>query len=166
MLTKTIACITLAIAPLLSMASPELVGSWNGVSTDPLALPGQMTFQADGRARLAPSGYTPLDGTWLAEGSRLQLSMPPHGSTQMDFELNGDSLTLKHDNGAQEQFVRAQPLAEPALSVVDKALPRNDDAPSPATSPAEPEASMKSSPTQDSSDSKSPDARTPASILP
>ena len=96
--------LTAAAAPLIAFANPSLVGTWKALPGDDMALAGELAIRKDGTATLAPQGFPALDGTWKAQGEQLTLTMPPHGSSTMDFKVEGSRLSLTYNNGAQQSF--------------------------------------------------------------
>lgn len=103
---KHIALLALAV-PAIALANPKLVGTWKATAGSEKALSGVLELNKDGSAKLAPEGYDPLKGTWKATGpGALTLVMPPHGSSEMEYVLSKDKLTLKYNNGASQDFMR------------------------------------------------------------
>lgn len=96
------------LAPAISFAAsaPALVGAWHSEGAD-RALSGDIVFTADGHAKLAPAGFTPLEGTWKANKDQLTLTMPP-GTSVMTWSVSHGKLSLTYDNGATQTFVAAR----------------------------------------------------------
>lgn len=96
------------LAPALSFSAPApaLVGTWHSEGAD-RALSGDIVFTADGHARLAPTGFTPLEGTWKVNKDQLTLTMPP-GTSVMKWSVRHGKLSLTYDNGATQTFVAAR----------------------------------------------------------
>lgn len=90
-------------------AEPEeaLVGEWVSIDAIGTAVPGTISLNKNKAAKLAPQNLSPLVGKWSVSGSKLTLSMPPYGTSVMDYKLiSKNKLRLTYSATDYQTFKR------------------------------------------------------------
>jgi hypothetical protein len=109
-------------APLVAPRAPKsragraLVGRWDTDSRSASGnTPGTLELHADGRMRLAPTGFESAQGVWHVrpQTGELELTVPGIGTASMHYTHSGRTLVLRYADGSTQTFVRAPRAGAP-----------------------------------------------------
>lgn len=89
----------------LSKAAKEVVGVWVSTERTAVVAPGTMTLTAEGHATLAPDGFEPLKGTYVAKGQFLDITMD-RGRASLIYSIEKNKMSVQYENGAMQTFTK------------------------------------------------------------